>query len=466
MTSSTLLPSLRRPGAASLGTLLLVVDVCSTAGILVLAGLGPATAWVLVQLTVAWWIRGARDGLRLKEALTATVALAVAANFVTSWFGLVGGVPVGALVRDSSYAVLIAAGTAEFTQDRGGRTRLVAYLVLVAVVFITLGSTVGIVQITGARTYVLYPALLLGAAWRLDDRWRLSAGRLLVAVLLVLAAIGLAEVATHGHFLDVLGFRPDFAETTHIAAKPYFAGFRRATGGLGNFLEFGLLMCVGLLLSRAVLRGRLRVLIGAVFAAAAFLSWSRTAWALVVLIALIPLEPVTGAWRGFAIKRLAAGALVVVTVVSLLLAFGPSEIARQRLHATDRVTALSDATRSAQLSAALSVAGGRVLGTGPGSEGAAADRQAAATQRVVTDNGYLIWLLELGWLGLAAIAVFSLGVAAALYRARAWWALVLLGSLAFANALFAASDSRVVLAISFIALRLLWPATVPEARAR
>jgi hypothetical protein len=373
---------------------------------------------------------------------------------------------VGALVRDTSFAVLIAAGAAEMAQDRGGRIRLVAYLVLVAVVFITLGTTVGMAQITGARTYVLYPALLLGAAWRLDDRWRVAAGRILVAVLLVLAAIGLAEVATHGHFLDVLGFRPDFAETTHVAAKPYFAGFRRATGGLGNFLEFGLLMCVGLLLSRAFLRGRSRALICAVFAVAAFLSWSRTAWVLVVLIALIPLEPVTGAWRGFAIKRLATGALVISAVVSLLLAFGPSEIARQRLNSTDRVTALSNATRSAQLGTALSVAGGRLIGNGPGSQGAAADRVAAGTQRVVTDNGYLIWLLELGWSGLATIAVLSLAVAAALYRARAWWGLALLGSLAFANALFAASDSRVVLAISFIALRLLWPATTSEARAR
>jgi hypothetical protein len=187
---------------------------------------------------------------------------------------------------------------------------------------------------------------------------------------------------------------------------------------------------------------------------------------LVVLIALIPLEPVTGAWRGFAIKRLATGAFVVAAVVSLLLVFGPSEIARQRLYSTDRVTALSNQTRSAQLGEALSLAGGRLLGNGPGSQGAAADRQAAGSQRVVTDNGYLIWLLELGWSGLAAIAVFSLGVAAALYRARAWWALALLGSLAFANALFAASDSRVVLAISFIALRLLWPGSASEARAR
>lgn len=350
---------------------------------------------------------------------------------------------------------MIAAGLRE-SSDEQATGRLIAYAALAVTVIVSIDATGGLPAFIGARTYLLYPILLLGPAWRMDAGRRLGLARGMVLILAVVAGVGLIEVATHGRFLSTLGYRTDFAETSTTSASPYFEGFRRATGGLGNFLEFGLLMNVGLLLARASLRGPARIAAMALFTVGALLSWSRLSWALAVIIAAIPLGVMGSTSARFQMRRL-AGALTVCIVVALALNLGPGQVLLDRISGTDRVTQRSNSTRASQLSLALSQVGTRLVGSGPGTQGAAADRQAGGPSRTVTDNGYLIWLLELGWLGFAAILTLSLLIVAGIVGAGAWWALTLLGVLAVSNALFAASDSRVVLVISFIAMRVLWP---------
>ena len=97
-----------------------------------------------------------------------------------------------------------------------------------------------------------------------------------------------------------------------------------------------------------------------------------------------------------------------------------------------------------------------MIGAGAGTQGAAADRTGTPASRIVTDNSYLIWLLELGWLGVVAILLLSTLVVGALWTTGEWWGIAVVGALALANGLFAASDSRVVLVVAFVALRLLW----------
>ena len=88
-------------------------------------------------------------------------------------------------------------------------------------------------------------------------------------------------------------------------------------------------------------------------------------------------------------------------------------------------------------------AGARCVGRITCSSRSAADRTSGGLDRLVTDNGYLIWLFELGWLGVVSIALLSVLTLSALIAARAWWALLVLLIIAGSNALFAASDSRV-----------------------
>jgi hypothetical protein len=422
---------------------------------------GPALALALVGglLIGLWWVEGARNGRRLREAVLGAVALAVTANLISSWLGSVGGVPAGALLRDLAFLIVVVAAIGETTADGANTARIVAYAALAAAVLAAIDTAGGLPAFVGARTYLLYPLLLLAAAWRMPAADRLAVIRAIVALLAALAVIGLLEVATRGRFLTTIGFVPDFAETNANNASPYFAGFRRATGGLGNFLEFGLLMNIGLLLTRASLRGPARLICMVLFSVAAFLSWSRLSWVLILVIAALPLGLIDEGRVRFRIRAI-AGTLAVGLVAGLLLAFGPNQAVTDRIFGSDRVTQRSNVTREAQLSEAFTEGAKHLIGAGPGTQGAAADRQEERVRRLSTDNGYLIWLLELGWLGLLAIAALSAAVAMALFAARAWWALALLGVLAASNALFAAADSRVVLVISFIALRLLW--TAPE----
>ena len=443
--------------------LLFAIDLAVLGAAIVSGRRSFAVAWVLAQLLLVWWCSGARNGRRLKEALLGTVTIAVLANFLSSWFGLVSGLPFGAVVRDAAFVVLVAAVVHERGRLRISAPRALAYCLLAVAVLVSFRGAPTPSEIVGARTYLLYPLLLLPVASQLDIDWRQQTARPLIWILLALAVVGLGEVATNGRLLADLGYRPDFAETSTLAASPYFHGLRRATGGLGNFLEFGLVMSVGLILTRAFLRGPARIIASSVFLAAAFFSWSRLAWVLALLIMVAPIDRFENGRPRIRFSGLVSGGALVLTAVALLMAFGPKEIATNRLFAVDRVSQQSDLTRSQQLHQALRIGGRSLIGAGAGTQGAAADRAATPTQRIVTDNSYLIWLLELGWLGVAALTLLSAIVVAGLVTARAWWALAVVGALAFANALFAASDSRVVLVVSLIALRLLWlPAEVVQ----
>lgn len=425
-----------------------------------------AVAWVLAHLLFAWWCSGARNGRRLREAILGAVTIAVLANFLSSWFGLVAGLPIGAVVRDVAFALLVAAAVHERRRLPISSPRALAYGALVVATIASLHGAPSLSEIVGARTYLLYPLLLLPVASQLDSEWREATGRLVIWILLALALVGLGEAATHGRLLADLGYRPDYAETSTLAASPYFHGLRRATGGLGNFLEFGLVMSVGLILARAFLRGPARVLASCVFLTAAFFSWSRLAWVLALLVMVAPIETFKNGHPRVRFTRLVSGGLLVLTAVGLLVAFGPKEMATNRLFARDSLSQQSDLTRSHQLQQALRIGGRSLIGTGAGTQGAAADRAGTPARRIVTDNSYLIWLLELGWLGVVAILLLSTLVVHALWTTGEWWGIAVVGALALANGLFAASDSRVVLVVSFVALRLLWlPAPAAPARA-
>jgi hypothetical protein len=424
-----------------------------------------AVAWVLAHLLFAWWCSGARNGRRLREAILGAVTIAVLANFLSSWFGLVAGLPIGAAVRDVAFVLLVAAAVHERRRLPISVARALAYGALVIATIASFHGAPSLSEIVGARTYLLYPLLLLPVASELNTEWREATGRLVIWILLALALVGLGEVATSGRLLAELGYRPDYAETSTLAASPYFHGLRRATGGLGNFLEFGLVMILGLILARAFLRGPARVLASAGFLAAAFFSWSRLAWALAVLVMVAPIETFKDGHPRVRFTRLVSGGLLVLAVVGLLMAFGPKETATNRLFARDNLSQQSDLTRSHQLQLALRIGGRSLIGAGAGTQGAAADRTGAPAHRIVTDNSYLIWLLELGWLGVVAILLLSILVVGALWTTGEWWGIAVVGALALANGLFAASDSRVVLVVAFIALRLLWlpaPAAPPR----
>lgn len=426
-------------------------------GLAIVAGLGSfAVVWVLAQLLLVWWCSGARNGHRLTEALLGAVTIAVLANFLSSWFGLVAGFPSGAVVRDAAFIVLVAAAVHERRRLRISGSRALAYGALVVAVLVSFHAAPTLSEIVGARTYLLYPLLLLPVASQMGTDWRETTSRPLVWILLALALVGLVEAATDGRVLADLGYRPDYAETSTLAASPYFHGLRRATGGLGNFLEFGLVMSVGLILARAFLRGPARVLASCIFVAAAFFSWSRLAWVLALLVMIAPIDGFGNGLSRIRLSRLVTGGVLVLSAVALVMAFGPRETVTNRLLARDRVTQQSNLTRSQQLRQALHVGGRSLIGAGAGTQGSAADRAATQTPRIVTDNSYLIWLLELGWLGVVALFLLSVIVVGELWAARAWWALAVVGALAFANAFFAASDSRVVLVVCFVAVRLLW----------
>ena len=435
-------------------------------GLALAAGQLPlALLWVLVQLLAAWWCVGAREGRRLREALVGAVALAVSANIISSWFGTVAGLPSGAVMRDAAFLVLFAASIHEKTHLRLLGPRVLAYVVLVIATFASLHGLPTASAIVGARTYLLYPLLLLPVASQLDSEWRENAARRVIWVLLALAAVGLGEALTGGRLLTDIGFRPDYAETSNLAASPYFHGLRRATGGLGNFLEFGVVMNVGLILVRAFMRGPRRAFASGVFVTAAFFSWSRLAWVLALLVMLAPIDTFKEGRPRMRFSRLLSGSVLVLTAVGLLVAFGPKELATNRILARDNLSRQSDLTRSRQLQDALQVGGRSLIGAGAGTQGGAADRGGTRAHRIVTDNGYLIWLLELGWLGVASIALLSVVVVRGLWETGEWWGIAVVSALTLSNALFAASDSRVVLVVSFVALRLLWLPLVPAALA-
>ena len=449
---SHVLPAFR-VSALWLGFLLYasVVSIALAAGVE-----GVAIAWALAPLLLVWWFSGARDGRRLSEALVGAVTIAVLANFLSSWFGLFAGLPLGAVIRDVAFAVLILAAVDDRPRLPISSGRALAYVGLVAVVLVSFHGSPRLTDLVGARTYLLYPLLLLPGASQLGADRRRGTGRALLWVVLALAIVGLGEAATDGRLLSDLGFRPDYAETTNLAASPYFHDMRRATGGLGNFLEFGLVMSFGLVLTRAFLRGPTRFVVSGFLLAAAFFSWSRLAWVLALLVMVAPIDSIRNGRPSMSFSRLVAGGAVVLAAVSLVVAFGPRETVTNRIFARDRVTQRSDLTRSQQLHEALHVGGRSLTGAGAGTQGSAADRSGTQGGRIVTDNSYLIWLLELGWLGVAALLLLSAAVVRALWTVRAWWALAIAGALAFANALFAASDSRVVLVVAFAAMRVLW----------
>ena len=131
-----------------------------------------AVAWVLAHLLLAWWCSGARDGRRLREALVVSVTIAVLANFLSSWFGLVAGLPIGAAVRDVAFVLLVAAAVHERRRLPISVARALAYGALVIATIASFHGAPSLSEIVGARTYLLYPLLLLPVASELNSEWR------------------------------------------------------------------------------------------------------------------------------------------------------------------------------------------------------------------------------------------------------------------------------------------------------
>lgn len=216
------------------------------------------------------------------------------------------------------------------------------------------------------------------------------------------AILGILDVVTDGKILVMLGYRKDYADGDLFNLVVEYLGFRRASGGLADSLNYGYTMSLftvyflyGLLTSKDVQKTKIamKYLLFSLSAVAVVLSLTRGA-ILVTVIGMILFVFRLGSKR---FKLLFLFSFIIGTLTFALSDYG--ELLYGRFTDSEKVSAQSSQSRIDMASQSFEVIANNPFGIGLGTQGAGT-KFISDDMRVDTDNFFLWVSLESGVVGL------------------------------------------------------------------
>lgn len=339
----------------------------------------------------------------------ALLILNVFAPYVGSWLPPLAGAPAGGIIRDmaivvfctSTLLVLLKSKTLPFLQ--------LAYMIMwlwflawIAILVATSGQ-IG-VGILGARNLLLFSLVGLCTSINIQKGTLnyFSIKKCIYILGGIASVLGILDVATNGKVLTLFGYRDDYTgagDLFNLVVK--YLGFRRASGGLADSLNYGYTMSLFAVyfLYHAITTKQLsksRVILSylLVFLSSISVILSLTRGAIIVMVlGFIIFIFRYGSWR-FKFASLIMCSVVILAIASS----GYGKLLYGRFTDTERASAQSSQSRIDMALNSFDVIKQNPLGIGLGTQGAGT-KFINDDMRVNTDNFFLWVMVESGIIG-------------------------------------------------------------------
>ena len=345
------------------------------------------------------------------------LVLNVFAPYVGSWLPPLAGSPAGGIIRDLTIVTFASCTFIVVLRSPKLPLLQVAYLIIWFWLFAwmaTLVVTGGQINagILGARNLILFP--LVGLFALINIQKGTISYNSIKKCIYVLGAIAsilvILDVATNGQILVMLGYKKDYADGGDLFNLVVeYLGFRRASGGLVDSLNYGYTMSLfstyfmyGLIEpnSNSKLKTRMSYLLVLFSSIAVILSLTRGA----ILVMVI----------GFMMFVIRCGSVrfkfAFLTLSSIgIFAFAASdygELLYGRFTDSEKISAQSSQSRIDMAINSLDVVIKYPFGIGLGTQGAGT-KFISDDMRINTDNFFLWVLVESGVMGLFLLLVAS-----------------------------------------------------------
>jgi hypothetical protein len=349
------------------------------------------------------------------QGLLLILALVPFSNYVGSYVQ-VPGLSVGGVVRDVIvYLVILAWVTRRLVLRKSLKVRMslarwcaLGFMVLSGL-YLPFGDDL-LTAVFGFRNTALFILLLFVTEDLVQTRQQLKQVLgVMLAVACILAAIGVAESATGGAFLRLLGWNLDYSGIGG-EINQWLLGHARATAGMGNATDFGVFETMACLMVVTWWTGRRanwwhqrwRLALVALTGAAVVASLARTAW-LATAVGIVTV--------GVLLKKRRLVRLVVMIGLVLVIAyqFSSHSIYFQRLLSRDVSSRATTAGRLEIYKSSISFIAAHPFGVGLGTQGSA-NRDPNSAVRITLDSYFLQLAVEGGVLLLGAYLVLLGGL--------------------------------------------------------
>lgn len=186
--------------------------------------------------------------------------LVILSPYISSWLPLVGGMPVGPIVRQMMFGFVFLVAiflSSSFKQMRAQGILGLYLLYLLNCIFTVISFIYGpstVVQYAvGVSSFIFYPSVFLFAILVIGLPESSKAKNLLshfdnffVVMFILAALVAIVDVALNGKLVEILGYNPNYGGEDFSLITSY-NDIVRANAGISDALAFGYLMAVGVI---------------------------------------------------------------------------------------------------------------------------------------------------------------------------------------------------------------------------
>lgn len=183
--------------------------------------------------------------------------LVILSPYFSSWFPLVGGMPVGPIFRQIIFGFIFLAffwySLSCKDSSKINIRRLYVLLCVLTLFSFFYGPSSFVQYIVGVASFIFYPAVFLFSIILLDDvelvkskKIFIMFDRFFVRFFITAACIGTLDVAMSGRLVELLGYNPNYGGDDFSLITSY-NGVVRANAGISDALAFGYLMAVAVI---------------------------------------------------------------------------------------------------------------------------------------------------------------------------------------------------------------------------
>ncbi|MHB9057055.1 MAG: O-antigen ligase family protein [Paludibacteraceae bacterium] len=342
------------------------------------------------------------------------LVLSMFAPYIGSWLPSLAGSPAGGLARDFTILVFIIGTLFVITKSLKVTLMQASYLIAWSVLscwMAILAVTGGQISsgILGARNLIIFP--LVGLLVSINIRKSVinySTVKNCIFVLGGLAAVlGILDVITNGKVLIMLGYNDEYAEGSLFNLVVEYLGFRRASAGLSDSLNYGYTMslfavyfiyCLTMMKSCSKFKIILVCLLALLSSVAVILSLTRGA-ILVLIIGIMLFAIRYGSRR---VKIAFAAFIVSLIIVASSTVY--SGLLYGRFTDSEKVSERSSQSRIDMAKKSMVVIINNPFGIGLGTQGAGT-KYISDDMRVNSDNFFFWILVESGFMGFTLLLV-------------------------------------------------------------
>lgn len=181
------------------------------------------------------------------------VYIVVFSPYISSWLPLVGGMPVGPLIRQIIFGIIFLSCFFSYAYSDNNIFRIYFAVCIATLISFFYNSLSFVQYAAGVGSFVFYPAVFLFALILVEEEdlikiknLFITYDKLFVGLFVISAIVGAVDVAMQGELVKILGYNPNYGGGDFSLITTY-NGVVRANAGISDALAFGYLMAVAVI---------------------------------------------------------------------------------------------------------------------------------------------------------------------------------------------------------------------------